>query len=200
MKRLFLIPTLFLSITITAQTEAQTETNAPKTIRSTFDDMLNKSNRYQDFKVVKRVYLDSFIKEVQDSLDLKDKNYANEIKAKNDALAEVAGLKETIAKGELRITELEGQRDGIETVGMQMDKGTFSTMMWIAVLGLLGLLVALFLRNKSIASSQRGIKNNLNDLEEELSQVKKKALEREQELKREVQDYVNKLEAMGPPK
>jgi hypothetical protein len=40
----------------------------------------------------------------------------------------------------------------------------------------------------------------LSDLEEELSSTKKKALEKEQELKREMQDYINQLEALKPPR
>ncbi len=200
MKRLLLIPTLLFTIYSGAQSAEQSADSRAKTIKSTFDEMLANSNRYQDFKVVKRTYLDSFIKEVQDSLDVKDKKFSEEVKSKNAALSQVAELKETISKGEETIVTLEGQRDGIQTLGLQMDKKAFSNLMWFTVFALLGILIALFLRNKSIASNQKGIKANLSELEEELSSTKKKALEREQELKREIQNYVNKIEAMGPPK
>ncbi|NNK81186.1 MAG: hypothetical protein HKO93_06785, partial [Flavobacteriales bacterium] len=176
------------------------ESEGPKTIKSTFDKMLQESNRYQDFKVVKRGKLDAFIIEVQDSLDVLQERIRSQVKAKSDLESQVSSLNQEIANGKARISELEGQRDSISTLGMEVNKSTFSTFMWIAVLTLLGLLVAVFLRNKSIAMSQKAVKANLSDLEDELSMTKKKALEREQELKREVQDYVNKIEAMGPPR
>lgn len=198
MKRLFLFPILLVTLTLSSQVEE--ETSGPKTIRSTFDEMLAKSNRYQDFKVVKQVKLNAFMAEVQDSLDVLQNKYQGEVKAKKDLQNEVASLNATIDARGGEIADLEGQRDSINTLGMEVDKGAFSTAMWIAVLGLLGLLIAVFLRNKSMALSQKAVKANLSDLEDELTTTKKKALEREQELKREIQDYVNKIEAMGPPR
>jgi peptidoglycan hydrolase CwlO-like protein len=198
MKRLFLFPILLLSITLSSQVTE--ESAGPKTIKSTFDEMLAKSNRYQDFKVVKQIKLNAFIVEVQDSLDVLQKRYQSEVKAKQGLQNEVEKLNATINSRSTEIASLEGQRDSINTLGMDVDKGAFSTAMWVAVLGLLGLLVAVFLRNKSMALSQKAVKANLSDLEDELASTKKKALEREQELKREVQDYVNKIEAMGPPR
>lgn len=162
--------------------------------------MLANSNRYQDFKVVKRVALDRFIIEVQDSLDHLESTIAQGLKENTALNQEVSKLNSTIETKDASISSLEGQRDNIESAGMNVDKNTFSTAMWIAVLVLLGLLVAMFLRARAISSSQQTLKANLRNLEEDLSGTKKKALEREQELKREVQDYINKIEAMGPPR
>ena len=198
MKRLFLLPLLVFFLQSNAQVE--TEEQGPKTIRSTFDDMLNASNRYQDFKVVKRVKLDAFMREVQDSLDVLQKKFNDEAKTTASLESQINQLNATIQERESNIQALEGQRDGISSMGMSFNKKTFSTAMWVAVLALLGLLVVVFLRNKSISMSHKAIKANLRDLEDELTATKKKALEREQELKREIQDYVNKLEAMGPPR
>ena len=198
MKRLFLLPIIMISFGSIAQ-DASEETSA-HTIKSSYDDMLDKSNRYQEFKVVKRTRLASFITEVQDSLDVIQKRFQNEVRAKKNLETEVASLNETISAGNNKVSELESQRDSISTLGMDVNKSAFATGMWITVLALLGLLIALFLRNKSMAFSQKAVRANLNDIEDELSVTKKKALEREQELKREVQDYVNKIEAMGPPR
>jgi len=200
MKKLLIIPILLLSLSLLAQANNASEEDGPRTIRSSFDKMLSKSNRYQDFKVVKITSLNGFIVEVQDSLDVNQKNYNKEVNAKKQLIAQVATLNDTIASKDTQLASLVSQRDNINTAGMSMDKNSFSTAMWLALIILIGLLVALFLRNKAIASSQKHIRNNLSEAEGELASVKKKALEREQELKREVQDYVNKIEAMGPPR
>ncbi len=199
MKRLLFIPLILMTTGVFCQTESIEPEESPS-VRKHFDEMLNKSNRYQDFKVIKITKLNQFIAEVQDSLDVNQKKYNQEVRAKKKLIAEVAALNDTIAAKDVRVTNLISQRDNIETVGMSMNKKSFSAAMWFALLCLLGLLVALFLRNKTMASSQKQIRNNLNELESELASVKKKALEREQELKREVQDYINKIEAMGPPR
>jgi len=198
MKRLIFFPLFLLTISLVAQEPV--EESGPKTIQSSFNEMMAKSNRYQDFKVVKRTKLEAFMREVQDSLNVHQQNFKADAQTKSNLQKEIDKLNGTIIQGESMVSQLEGQRDNIESLGMNFQKGSFATGMWIAVLALLGLLIALFLRNKSIAISQRNVKSSLSEIENELTAVKKKALEREQELKREVQDYVNKIEAMGPPR
>jgi hypothetical protein len=200
MKKLLIIPSLLIGLSLLAQANNASQDEGPQTIRSSFDKMISKSNRYQDFKVVKITALNTFIAEVQDSLDVNQKKYNKEVNAKKQLIAQVETLNDTIAAKDSQVASLISQRDNINTAGMSMDKNSFSTAMWLALITLIGLLVALFLRNKSIAISQKNIRNNLSEVEGELASVKKKALEREQELKREVQDYVNKIEAMGPPR
>jgi hypothetical protein len=201
MKNFLILTSLLFSFTLSAQVNnAVVEDEGQHTVKSSFEEMLSRSNRYQEFKVVKITSLNQFIVEVQDSLNIIQKKYNQEVADKKNYMAQVETLNDTIATKDSRVANLISQRDNIETAGMNMDKGSFSTAMWIALLTLIGLLIALFLRNKAIASSQKHIRNNLSEMETELATVKKRALEREQELKREVQDYVNKLEAMGPPR
>lgn len=190
---------LILGTSLQAQVDAVSPPQ-PKTIKGKFDAMLARSNRYQDFKVVKITALNNFIVEVQDSLKAGRAQYVSEIQKVNSLNKQVATLQDTISTKDNTISALTEQRDGISTAGMNMDKGTFSTLMWVAVFSLLGLLLLLLFRNKSISSSQKSLKASLAEMDEDLSSTKKRALEREQELKREVQDYINKLEAMGPPR
>lgn len=201
MKKFLIIPTLLFCLTFSAQVNNTiAEDEGPHTVKSSFEKMLSRSNRYQDFKVVKITTLNQFIIEVQDSLDVNQKKYNQEVADKKRFMAQVETLNDTIVAKDIHVASLISQRDTIETAGMNMDKGAFSTAMWVALLTLIGLLVALLVRNKAISSSQKHIRNSLSEMEIDLTTVKKKALEREQELKREVQDYVNKIEAMGPPR
>ena len=179
---------------------SQTQAEYPNTLRGNFDKMLKESNRYQDFKVVKRVKLDAFIRQVEDTLALRADEMTREVKAAEELRVQLASLREEKATLETEVGRLNDEKDGIQTLGMSMDKGSFATMMWFLVIAFAGIGVFLVLRLKTNSSAQSRIKKHLSDLEEELSSTKKKALEKEQELKREMQDYINQLEALKPPR
>ena len=185
---------------LSAQEETSESPVAAHTIRSAFDNMINESNNYQDFKVVKRRKLDSFIQEVSDSLKLADERLAVESKAKNTALEEVLKLQSELEKSRSEVAQAQENRDTITSAGMQMGKESFSALMWGLVIGLAAALLFVLFRNRSASSDTKDLRHRLGDIEEQLAQTKKKSLEREQELKREVQDYVNRLDALKPPR
>jgi len=200
MKHVLTIALLIISFSLMSQVADPATPEVPKTLRGSFDQMVSTSNNYQEFKVVKRTKLNAFIREVQDSINIVQKDLNAEIKNTRGLRSEVKTLNDTIANKENQILQLSADRDNINTVGMSMNKESFSTAMWVALMALLGLLIVLFFRSKSVSSTLRSTKGSLGEMEAELATVKKKALEREQELKREVQNYVNKIEAMGPPR
>ena len=202
MKKVLFTLALFGLSTFSSQalddtTAAATEVH---TIQSTFDNIIKESNKYQDYKVVQRRKLDAFIKEVNDSLNLAKVHLAQEAKVKGEAQDQVLKLRKDLEKAQAQVTQAENARDRITSAGMQMEKESFSALMWGIVIAL-GLALALVLfKSQSASSGQKDLRHRLTNIEEQLSQTKKKALEREQELKREVQDYVNKLEALKPPR
>lgn len=179
---------------------SQNQTEFPNTLRGDFDKMLKESNRYQDFKVVKRVKLDAFIRQVEDTLALRADEMKREVQAAEELRAQLASLRTENENLESEVTRLNDEKDGIQTLGMNMDKGSFASMMWFLVIALAAVGVFLVLRLRTNSSAQSRIKKHLSDLEDELGSTKKKALEKEQELKREMQDYINQLEALKPPR
>jgi hypothetical protein len=202
MKKVLFTLALFGLSTFSSQAQDDTTAAATEvhTIQSTFDNIIKESNNYQDFKVVQRRKLDAFIKEVNDSLNLAKVHLAQEAKVKGEAQDQVLKLRKDLEKAQAQVTQAENARDRITSAGMQMEKESFSALMWGIVIAL-GLALALVLfKSQSASSGQKDLRHRLTNIEEQLSQTKKKALEREQELKREVQDYVNKLEALKPPR
>jgi uncharacterized protein YlxW (UPF0749 family) len=202
MKKVLFTLALFGLSTFSSQAQDDTTAAATEvhTIQSTFDNIIKESNKYQDYKVVQRRKLDAFIKEVNDSLNLAKVHLAQEAKVKGEAQDQVLKLRKDLEKAQAQVTQAENARDRITSAGMQMEKESFSALMWGIVIAL-GLALALVLfKSQSASSGQKDLRHRLTNIEEQLSQTKKKALEREQELKREVQDYVNKLEALKPPR
>jgi len=197
-----LITTVLLSISLShaAQDSPAAVTSETHTVRTSFDEMLRQSNMYQDFKVIKRTRLDEFILEVSDSLKAADVQLQTEVRAKQNYQSQVGKLQTELEESRKAITQAEKGKDSIISAGMSMDKKSFSTLMWSLVIGLGALLTIVLIRSRSASSGQKELRHRLTEVEEYLNSSKKKALEREQELKREIQDYVNRLEALKPPR
>jgi len=197
-----LITTVLLSISLShaAQDSPAAVNSETHTVRTSFDEMLRQSNMYQDFKVIKRTRLDEFILEVSDSLKAADVQLQTEVRAKQNYQSQVGKLQTELEESRKAITQAEKGKDSIISAGMSMDKKSFSTLMWSLVIGLGALLTIVLIRSRSASSGQKELRHRLTEVEEYLNSSKKKALEREQELKREIQDYVNRLEALKPPR
>jgi hypothetical protein len=87
---------------------------------------------------------------------------------------------------------LQTEKDQFNLGGLRLAKGTFSALV-LALLALLALgNIALYLRFRSRDSLTSKAEKTLRDVQEEYDQFKKRALEREQKLKRELQDELNR--------
>jgi len=75
---------------------------------------------------------------------------------------------------------------------MQMSKSGYNMLMWIIIAGLLALLVLFIYKFKNSNSVTKQAKNALAEIEEEFEEHRKVALEREQKVRRQLQDELNK--------
>lgn len=161
-------------------------------LRVQFDQMLNASNRFQDFKVVRQSYLDAYIANVTDTV----KVYTNEI----------AGLKTTIAsqitkideqaaligERETEIASLKDEKDSMNLLGLALPKATYSVVMWSIIGFLFAALLLVVARARVAVSSGREARQLQEKTAEELESSRKNRLEVEQKLRRQLQDERNK--------
>ena len=75
---------------------------------------------------------------------------------------------------------------------MPMTKASYNSLLWTIIFGLVALLLFFIFRFKSSNTITVQSKNLLNDTEKEFETYKAKALEREQKVRRELQDELNK--------
>lgn len=96
----------------------------------------------------------------------------------------------TLVRGQLQVAQQE--KDSFSFIGISLQKGTYSMMMW-AIVFLLAATLAIFIYrfNQSHAVTREAQKS-LAELQEEFDGHRKKALEKEQKLKRQLQDEINK--------
>ncbi|TVZ50956.1 hypothetical protein [Dokdonia sp. Hel_I_53] len=193
-KQSSLILFLFATIISTAQEETSTE----KTIDQQFTDVVESSNNYQQFKVIEKTKMTQL--------------QANTKERINSLQAEISDLKKQISEEQaasLKVqTDLEGtqqdleatrgEKDSIKFFGNPMKKGAYQLMMWgIVALLLLGLLFFIY-RFRSSNVLTKEAQHRLDETEAEFDEYRRKALEKEQKLGRQLQDERNK--ALKSPK
>jgi len=161
-------------------------------LENQFDDLLKKSNNYQEYKVVKKVSLYSIKQNVLDTIALLEKNI--EVSS-----VEIEEQKETIANlnKELEVTKKDlaiskEKEDGIEVVGVMTTKSTYNVTAFSLIGILLLTIVILFFKFKNSNSVTKSTKTKLSDTEEELETFRHKTIEKEQQLRRKLQDEINK--------
>lgn len=161
-------------------------------LQKQFDEMLRVSNRFQAFKVVKQDFLNAFIVNVNDSISA----YTGEIKALKETITtqdqRINEQAVTIEAKDVEILALNEEKDGISLLGISLSKATYSLIMWSAIIGLLALLLLALARMRVAvsASNESGALNT--KLTDELEKARKRRLEVEQNLRRELQDEINK--------
>ncbi|NND64295.1 MAG: tRNA (guanine-N1)-methyltransferase [Flavobacteriaceae bacterium] len=175
---------LFVTFGVSAQSKA--------TLEEQFTDVFDKSNRFEDYKVIKIYKLNSLRKNVNDSLAAIEQELetANaEIGTQN---SEISKLKQDVSSLQSQLATSQSKEDGIYLFGSLIKKSTYKTTMWsiIVVLILLALFLLFRFRNSNSVTKSANLK--LAEIEEEFESHRQRTLEREQQLRRKLQDEINK--------
>ncbi|MCG8308490.1 MAG: hypothetical protein MI975_13940 [Cytophagales bacterium] len=197
MKNNILVPVLFLFLSpfiVNAQSEEGSQQNP--TLRSQFQEMLEKSETYTEYKVIKRTSLSQYSRAVQDSLNAR-KTEINSLKST------VADQKSQIGTLSSRITELEAQleksealRGSLTFLGLNLNKATYHTIVWVIIIALAAFGVfayTSFVRSNKITSNT---KKEYKSLEVEYEEHKKKSHEKQIKMGRELQTERNMVEEL----
>lgn len=178
----FLIPTL----SIQAQQQSLDEQ---------FEDLINNSNNYQDYKVVKKDKVYLLRKNVSDSITSFEgyiSSLSSEIEMQKSEVNRLTNDLET-TKSELTISK--GKEKGINVLGILTNKSTYTLIVFITLAILLLIIVILFIKYKSGFDIIKTTKNKLEETEEEFESFRQRSLEREQQIRRKLQDEINKNKA-----
>ena len=188
----------FASVLMINQGMAQEESVEKKpsleggTLKSQYEYLIEESNDYQEYKVIRKSWTSKFGKSLNDSLKaIEDARMQAKAQSKSQ-LEEIAALKGQLASTKDSLVEVNAEKDNMTLVGVPIEKSGYKTTMW-SIIGVLVLLLAVFIfrfRNSNVVASKA--KETLNDVEEEFAEYKKRSLEREQKLRRELQDEINK--------
>ncbi|MDC8003798.1 tRNA (guanine-N1)-methyltransferase [Aureisphaera galaxeae] len=165
---------------------------AQNTLADQFTDVFDKSNRYEDYKVIKIFKLNNLRKSVNDSIALIEKNLSDAQGTIDQQAGEISTLTANVTNLQTELATSKSKEDGIQFFGSLMKKSTYKTIMW-SVIGFL-LLLALFFftrfRNSNAITKVSNLR--LSEIEAEFEAHRQRTLEREQQLRRKLQDEINK--------
>ncbi len=174
------------------------QNNTPKpsldngTIESQFDYLYRKSSSYQEYKVVKQTFYYKIKKNVLDSLKLLKKELATTKQVVTAQNTEVNELKGALKTTNDNLTNVTKEKDNIKLLGISLTKTSYNTVLWSIIIGLVLFLLFFIYRFKNSNSVTKQANKSLAEIEEEFFAFKTIALEREQKVRRELQDEINK--------
>lgn len=169
---------------------------AQDNLNSQYQKLKDKSNNYQQFKVIEETSLDAFWKGVQDSVKAPKRQLAEAQQQINSQKVQLTQL-----QSQLKAKETESQRDNYEcgrvsVLGIGMDKNgyaTFSYFMYAALLGVLGLVFFRYQNSNRVTVSTR---KDYTEAKQQMETYQKKLLETQTALGRELQTERNRIEDM----
>lgn len=183
---------LLLSISFSTFSQATEEAQEDNSIKGQFDKIYRISTTYQVYKVIskdkyqllKRNVLDT-IKNLETLISEKE----NLLKSERETIQKTNDL---LSKTQANLVASNKKENSISLFGFQMSKINYNLLLWsIITISLLLLIYFIFKFFKSNTLTKEA-QNNLLDVEQEFEHHRKKSLEREQKLRRQLQDEINK--------
>ena len=162
------------------------------TIDNQFEYVIQKSYSYQDYKNVKKAWLYQLKAHTLDSLKAIQNDLASTQNSVDSLEQEIASLKTNLSDTKSNLENTIEEKDNMALFGMPMSKSNYSAIMW-SIIGVLFALLLMFIykfRNSNAVTRQS--KKALEDTELEFEEHRRTALEREQVVRRQLQDEINK--------
>ncbi len=189
-KLILVIAVLTISTTIFSQTNKKfIDTGS---VENQFDYLIDKSYKYKDYKSVRINWLQKLKSNIIDSLSVSKKEILNNYSVINSQKSAIDSLNTTLSNSKSNITSLNAKIQNISLFGMQFKKPMFKTLLF-SIIGILAVLLIFYIAKfKGSNSITKQTKLTLKEVEEEFEEHRKIALEREQKVRRQLQDELNK--------
>ena len=190
MKLFFTSILLILNVQINFSQE--NDTIEPKTIEGQFDKIFKVSATFQNYKIVGKDEFLSLKKNVLDSVKKFRKAFVNIENLLKNEREKIAYLNETLTQKTLELDNALFKENSISLFGATLNKFTYSFILWTIIIGFgagIVFFVFKFLKSNVIAKQAQ---DSLLIVEEEFEIHRKNSIEREQKLRRQLQDEINK--------
>lgn len=171
---------------------AQENVASKNSIDQQFDQLLENSNNYKQYKVVKRTALIELQNNTRAEIESLEKQIATFEKNIEDQKKEIAQINTSLDKTMENLEGATKAKDEIAFFGIPTDKATFRTIMWGMVLILVVALIFFISRFKNSNVLTKQAKKDLQEIQDEFEESRKSALEKQQKLGRMLQDERNK--------
>ncbi len=184
---------LFVFLLISSLSSLSQETvQEDNSMKGQFDKIYRISTTYQTYKVIGKDRFQKLKENVLDSLIKSKKTISEKESLLRTERANIQKLNTDLTKTKLDLDTALQKENSISLLGIQLNKVTYNLILWFIIISLglaLSFFVFKFSRSNILTNKAQ---DNLKDVEQEFENHKKKAIEREQKLRRQLQDEINK--------
>jgi len=189
---------LLVSISFSISSQELEQSQEDTSINGQFDKIYRTSTTYKPagtnkkYKVINLLNYQQLKANVLDSLKKLEKEISKQENLLNSEREQTQKTNQLLAKTQSDLLASNKKENSISLFGIQLSKMNYNLLLWsiiIITLLLLFYFIFKFFRSNSLTKEAQ---NNLLDVEQEFEQHRKKSLEREQKLRRELQDEINK--------
>jgi hypothetical protein len=189
MKSLYLfIFCLFVSV----NTFSQKAKNDTLPLSKQFEQVYRRSSSYKDFKVIRKTTFQDLKENTLNSIKSIDEKLKIESLKNTRLEQEINNITKTHLELDLKLSNAILEKDTISFVGLKLKKNTFKIIIWSIFFMLIILICYLAYKLKDGVKITSQAKKELTRVEEEFNSYKKKSLVRDQKLRRQLQDEINK--------
>lgn len=164
-------------------------------VKGQLNSILQKSVDYNDVKLVKKTLLEQLEADFQAFFTKSE----HELELVKNALAqkekELLALQAEHTKVKTELNQAQNNGGEVDFFGIPLAKNLYHSIMWTLVLTSLIAVVFLVRKFKKANEITKNSKGVLKDLEDEFETFKRNAIEREQKLRRQLQDEIIKQKA-----
>lgn len=183
-----------LLTTYAQETDASDE---DKTLVGQFEELERKSTNYRSgngvpYEVVRLSSLNEIKRNIFDSINTANKSIKDLSATIAANKSEIEDLNAKLQDTTEKLNTVTDEKDSMSFFGAMVGKGTYKFILWSIIFGLM-LFLLFFIykfRNSNFLTQQA--KTALADLEQEYEDHRRRALEREQKISRQLQDELNK--------
>ncbi|AUC14125.1 hypothetical protein BTO06_02655 [Tenacibaculum sp. SZ-18] len=189
-----IVVTLFCSSVFaqTTLTKKQQLEALPNTVENQFIKTYGKASNWKEYKMITRPDFQSLQKNVVDSLVALKKNIQVKQLKINEQEKSISTLNEKINGLTNSLNSSIDKENKISFIGIGMTKSSYNLLLWTVIAFLAITAVFFILRFKNSNRLTKEAKVNLTEIEQEFEQHRKRSLEKEQKLRRQLQDEINK--------
>ncbi|GAA4818353.1 tRNA (guanine-N1)-methyltransferase [Litoribaculum gwangyangense] len=197
---IIIVFTCLLNLTLFSQTNQTDDMELSLnsgTIDNQFEYVLRKSGNFRgtNGQMYEAVNLNMFLTlraHTIDSLKTAYKDLADTQAIVKAQIKEITDLKANLSETKNELENTKQEKDSMSLFGIQMSKTGYNVLMWTIIGGSLALLLFFIYKFKNSNAITRDAKKALDEIEEEFEEHRKTALEREQKVRRQLQDEINK--------
>ena len=189
MKSLYLF---IFCLLMSVSTFSQKAENDTLSLSKQFEQVYRRSSSYKDFKVIRKTTFQDLKENTLNSIKSIDEKLKIESLKNTRLEQEINNITKTHLELDLKLSNAILEKNTISFIGLKLKKNTFKIIIWSIFFMLIILICYLAYKLKDGVKITSQAKKELIRVEEEFNSYKKKSLVRDQKLRRQLQDEINK--------